>query len=390
MAKTKVIAVANQKGGVGKSTTVYCLGAGLAMQGKKVLLLDVDPQGDLTKMLGLRKPNDLPLTLGNAMNDIVAGVSGGDHPEICHHHEGFDFVPGNRTLSAVEVGLVNVMSRETVLRQYVDQIKQDYDYVLLDCRPSLGMLVINALSASDYVLIPVQAEYFAAENMTELVNTVQSIKRQINPKLKIGGVFMTMANETNFRKDIVASVKAAYGKRLPIMQTVIPATVRLAEISIADHSIFKHEPKGRAAEAYRTLVKEVMDIGEKQRSKPLFKPKFQGIDTTPLTKADCTPLSYEDDLNGKVVVIRSEVLRREYQMATNQTKLCTGGFGAYPHSRGSACFCVDLYSGKEARFERQDILGILEKSQLPQWAALGLDQYRNEHRQKSHKDREER
>ena len=263
MAKTKVIAVANQKGGVGKSTTVYNLGAGLAMQGKKVLMLDVDPQGDLTKMLGLRKPNDLPLTLGNAMNDIVAG----DHPEICHHHEDFDFVPGNRTLSAVEVGLVNVMSRETVLRQYVDKIKKDYNYVLLDCRPSLGMLVINALSASDYVLIPVQAEYFAAENMTELVNTVQSIKRQINPKLKIGGVFMTMANETNFRKDIVASVKATYGKRLPIMQTVIPATVRLAEISTADHSIFKHEPKGRAAEAYRTLVKEVMDIGEKQRSK---------------------------------------------------------------------------------------------------------------------------
>lgn len=155
MAKTKVIAVANQKGGVGKSTTVYNLGAGLAMQSKKVLLLDVDPQGDLTKMLGLRKPNDLPLTLGNAMNDIVAGVSGGDHPEICHHHEGFDFVPGNRTLSAVEVGLVNVMSRETVLRQYLDKIKKDYDYVLLDCRPSLGMLVINALSASDYVLIPV-------------------------------------------------------------------------------------------------------------------------------------------------------------------------------------------------------------------------------------------
>lgn len=155
MAKTKVIAVANQKGGVGKSTTVYNLGAGLAMQGKRVMLLDVDPQGDLTKMLGLRKPNELPLTLGNAMNDIVTGVSGGEHPEVRQHHEGFDFVPGNRTLSAVEVGLVNVMSRETVLRQYVDEVKKGYDYVLLDCRPSLGMLVINALSASDYVLIPV-------------------------------------------------------------------------------------------------------------------------------------------------------------------------------------------------------------------------------------------
>lgn len=139
MAKTKVIAVANQKGGVGKSTTVYNLGAGLAMQGKKVLLLDVDPQGDLTKMLGLRKPNELPLTLGNVMNNIVSGVSGNEHPEVQKHHEGFDFIPGNRSLSAVEVGLVNVMSRETVLRQYVDEIKKDYDYVLLDCRPSLGI-----------------------------------------------------------------------------------------------------------------------------------------------------------------------------------------------------------------------------------------------------------
>ena len=267
MTKTKVIAVANQKGGVGKSTTVYNLGAGLAMQGKKVLLVDVDPQGDLTKMLGLRKPNDLPLTLGNAMNNIVAGVSGNDHPEIQTHYEGFDFVPGNRTLSAVEVGLINVMSRETVLRQYIDEIKKEYDYVLLDCRPSLGMLVVNALSASDYVLVPVQAEYFAAEDMTELVNTVQNIKRQINPKLKIGGVFMTMANETKFRKDIVASVKVTYAKHLPIMQAVIPDTVRLAEISTADRSIFKHEPKGKAADAYRTLVKEVMDIGEKQRTR---------------------------------------------------------------------------------------------------------------------------
>ena len=163
---------------------------------------------------------------------------------------------------------MNVMSRETVLRQYVNQIKKDYyDYVLLDCRPSLGMLVINALSASDYVLIPVQAEYFAAENMTEMVNTVQSIKRQINPKLKIGGVFLTMANDTNFRRDIVAGVKENFGKYLPVLEAVIPSTVRLAEISTADKSIFRHEPNGRAARAYGTLVKEVMDIGEKQRSK---------------------------------------------------------------------------------------------------------------------------
>ncbi len=267
MAKAKVISVANQKGGVGKSTSVYCIGAGLASSGKRVLLVDVDPQGDLTKMLGLRKPHDLPCSLGTAINDVVAGKQADTHPEIHKHHEGFDFIPGNRILSAVEVGLVNVMSRETVLRQYLDSIKGDYDYVLLDCRPSLGMLVINALAASDYVLVPVQADYLAAEDMTELIGTVQNVKRQINPKLKVGGIFLTMTSETNFRKEIVRAVKEEFGKHLPVMQTVIPATVRLAEISIADKSIFKHDPRGPAAEAYRNLVKEVLAIGEKQRGK---------------------------------------------------------------------------------------------------------------------------
>ena len=265
--KTKVISVANQKGGVGKSTSVYNLGAGLALNGKKVLLIDVDPQGDLTKMLGLRKPHDLQRTLGDAMNEVVLGKQPMEHTEVMQHFEGFDFVPGNRSLSAVEVGLVNVMSRETVLRQYVDSVKGGYDYVLLDCRPSLGMLVINALAASDYVLIPVQADYLAAEDMTELVGTVQQVKRQINPKLKIGGVFLTMANDTNFRKETVRAVKENFGKQLPVLNTVIPATVRLAEISTADKSIFRHEPGGKAAEAYGSLVKEVLEIGEKQRSR---------------------------------------------------------------------------------------------------------------------------
>jgi len=267
VANCKVIAVANQKGGVGKSTSVYCIGAGLAMDGKRVLLVDVDPQGDLTKMLGQRKPHELPHTLAEQMNAVVQHSAEPEHPEILHHHEGFDFVPANRSLSAVEVGLVNVMSRETVLKRYLDGIKKNYDYVLLDCRPSLGMLVINALSASDYVLVPVQADYLAAEGMTELVGTVRSVQRQINPRLKIGGVFLTMANETAFRRDIVNSVKENFGRRLPVLDTVIPSTVRLAEVSTADKSIFQHEPRGRAADAYRRLTKEVLEIGQKERSR---------------------------------------------------------------------------------------------------------------------------
>ena len=245
MAKAKVIAVANQKGGVGKSTTVFNLGAGLAAEGHRVLLLDVDPQGDLTKMLGLRKPHDLTDTLGDMMNDVVSGCMEPGHPEIRQHHEGFSFVPGNRTLAAVDVALVNAMSRETVLRRYVDSIKGDYDYVL----------------------IPVQADYLAAEDMTELVATVQGVKRQINPKLKVGGVFLTMANDTNFRKDVIAAVRENCGRKMPVFRTVIPQTVRLAEISTADKSIFKHDPRGKAAEAYRNLVQEVSDIGTKQRQR---------------------------------------------------------------------------------------------------------------------------
>ncbi len=263
----KVIAVAKQKGGVGKSTTVFNLGAGFASCGKKVLLLDVDPQGDLTKMLGLRRPHELPFTLGNAMDSIVTGTANTAHPEIMQHNEGFDFVPGNRTLSAVEVRLVNTPDRESVLRQYLEDIRDSYDYVLLDCRPSLGMLVINALAASDYVIIPIQPEYLAAEDMTELLVTVQNVRKGINPRLQVGGVFLSMVNRTRFRQEIANAVRKNCGTRVPVLHTSIPDTVRLAEVSAAGKSIFLHDPRGKSAQAYRSLVKEVLDIG-RRRSKP--------------------------------------------------------------------------------------------------------------------------
>jgi len=267
VSKCKVIAIANQKGGVGKSTTVFNLGAGLAAEGKRVLLIDVDPQGDLTKMLGIRQPHELELTLTNCMHDVINGIESENRDEILTHQEGFDFIPGNKSLSALEVNLVNVMSRETVLRNYVDGLRDNYDYILLDCRPSLGMLVINALTAADYVVIPVQADYLAAEDMTELLSTVTQVKRQLNPMLRVGGIFLTMANETNFRKDIVNKVRAHYGRILPVFDAVIPSTVKLAEISTADKSIFKHAPNSKGANAYGVLVREVEKIGDKERKR---------------------------------------------------------------------------------------------------------------------------
>ncbi|WP_089612045.1 ParA family protein [Dehalobacterium formicoaceticum] len=265
---SKVIALANQKGGTGKTTTTVNLGIGLATQEKKVLLVDADAQGNLTDSLGYREPDNLPVTLATILTKTMMEEPYGSDEGILRHSEGVDLMPGNIELSAIEVSLVNTMSRETVLRSYINTVKDKYDYVLIDCMPSLGMMTINALAAADSVIIPVQAHYLPAKGMTQLLQTIARVRRQINPKLTIDGVLVTMVDtRTNFAKDISFILRRDYGDKLRIFQTEIPLSIRAAETSARGKSIYLHDPHGLAAKAYEAFTKEVQDIGEKQRKR---------------------------------------------------------------------------------------------------------------------------
>ena len=266
--KCKVVAMANQKGGVSKTTTTVNLGIGLARAGKKVLLIDDDAQGSLTASMGIREPDKLEKTLAA----VVASVMEGQEVEagfgILTHEEGVQFLPANIDLAAVEVSLISAMSREYMLKEYIETVAPYYDYIIIDCTPSLGMLTINALAAADTVLIPLQAQYLSLKGLEQLITTIMRIKKRINPALDFEGILLTIVDvRTNYAKDIMELVRENYGQIIPVFENYIPLSVRVAEASAKGKSIFVHDPKGKAAEAYGILTEEVLMHGrqEKQR-----------------------------------------------------------------------------------------------------------------------------
>ncbi len=252
----RVIAIANQKGGVGKSTTAVNLSTSLAQNGKKVLLLDADPQGNATSGMGLDKSklkatiyevmiDQLPL--GEAIVDTIV--------------EGLSVVPATTSLAGAEIDMVSMLSRETILKRAIDEYRGNYDYIYIDCPPSLGLITINALTASDGVLIPVQCEFYALEGLGQLLNTIKLVQKHLNTRLEIDGALLTMYDSrTNLSTDVADEVKKYFHNK--IFKTVVTRSIRLSEAPSHGKPIAIYDPKSKGAEQYEELAKEVMERGQ--------------------------------------------------------------------------------------------------------------------------------
>lgn len=254
----RIIAIAMQKGGVGKTTTAVNLSAGLAALGARVLAIDLDPQGNLTQHVGY-DPEQLSPTTYDVLRAEIEGTPIDIREAIHVSGEGFHLLPSQPELSLVELSLMNTLSRERVLSTVLDEIKKDYDFIFIDCSPSLNLLVINALTAADSVLIPIQTEYLAARGAFMILSTVETVRhRKLNPDLEIEGVLLTMADtRTLLTKDVLEAVKRQYSADHHIFEAVVRRSVRFAESAVAGQSILAYDPNNPGAEAYRQVAQEL-------------------------------------------------------------------------------------------------------------------------------------
>lgn len=257
--KCRVISITNQKGGVGKTAVAVNLATCLARKGYKVLLIDNDGQGDSTASLGFRDPDDMDDTLKDVYEKVINDDEFSFDYGIRKVEEGFYLLPGNIELAGVEFTLVNVMNRERILRQYVSKVRDQYDFIFIDCGPSLGMLSINAWSASDSVIIPVKPSYLPVKGLQQLFKSIYQVKKQINPELQIEGVLMNLVdNRKNFAKDIVSMVHEAYGNQIYIFNTYVPESVKLEEATAEGISVLEYSPKNKTSLAFRKVAEEVL------------------------------------------------------------------------------------------------------------------------------------
>lgn len=267
MSNCKVIALTNQKGGVGKTTTAVNLGIGLVKQGNKVLLIDADAQANLTMALGYSKTDDIPVTLSTLIQKIIENEPVDIQSGILRTDECIDLIPSCVELAGMEAALIDTKNRDSILKTCINKVKQSYDYVLIDCMPSLGMLTINALAAADSVVIPNQPHYFSIKGLEQLLRSVSMVKRQINPKLRIDGILMTMVMpRTRITQTVISTVKNAYGRNIKVFDTQIPFSIRAVEATAEGKSIFAYDKSGKVAAAYEQFAKEVAEIGKKQRT----------------------------------------------------------------------------------------------------------------------------